>query len=79
MLQKQVKGNWKSSSYAIIISSRRASMFQIENCIEDMLNINEKLVQICSCNHCDLVSNKPFNRYDRPQPSGEFCLPWKYS
>ena len=42
MLQQQVQGNLRSSTYAIIISSHRASMFQIENCIEDMLNINEK-------------------------------------
>ena len=78
MLQEQVQGNWRSSSYAIIISHKRISMYQIQNCIEDMLNTNE-FVQICSCNDRDLVSNLPNNRYDRPQPLGELCLPWKYS
>ena len=42
-LQDQVQGDWRSSSFSIVISSLRTSIYQIENCIEDMLNINEKL------------------------------------
>ena len=47
-IQSKVEGDWRSSKFAMVISSIRTSVYQIDNCVEDMLNTIEIVIKILS-------------------------------
>ena len=51
-LQSKIEGNWKSSQYAMVISSIRTALVHIELCIDGFLECNEKL-----CEHIARIHN----------------------
>ena len=51
-LQSKIEVNWKNSQYAMVISSIRTALIQIEICIDDFLKCNERL-----CQHAAQIDN----------------------
>ena len=51
-LQSKIEGDWKSSQYAIVISSIRTALVRIEICIDEFLKCNESL-----CKHAANINN----------------------
>lgn len=47
-IQSKVGGDWRSSKFAMVISSIRTSVYQISNCVDDLLNTIELMCKITS-------------------------------
>lgn len=44
----KTEGDWKSGGYAMVISSIRTSVYQIEQCIDGLLCVNDQLCKSAS-------------------------------
>ena len=42
-LQMQCEVDWRNSKYAMVISSLRSTIYKIENCIDDLLDVIERM------------------------------------
>jgi hypothetical protein len=47
-IQSKVEGDWRSSKFAMVISSIRTSVYQIDNCVDDLLSTIEIICKIMS-------------------------------
>ena len=50
----KVEGDWRSSSYCMVISSLRTRIHMVENCIDDLLQCNESL-----CKYAAVINKVP--------------------
>ena len=53
-LMSKCDSDWKNSQYAMVISTIRTNVYLIDNCIDDLLQANEKL-----CKNAALTSSMP--------------------
>lgn len=60
-LLSKVEGDWRSSTYSMVISSLRTRIYLIENCIDDILQCNDSL-----CKYAAIMNKVPHLTSDSP-------------
>ena len=57
----KVEGDWRSSTYCMVISSLRTRIYMVENCIDDLLKCNDSL-----CKYASAINKMAYLTTDGP-------------